>query len=155
MKEANNKLIAEFLEWKVFEGYSYITPFFQNYMSVGNGMEQTPVWRMSDLKFHKSWDWIMLVVVQISFELDKPLDETFAYLTDLHEDNIWTILDLYQAVLKFIEKMTDTEAKETGKRLCAILSITPKNGVISTSYGNKTFTGLGHMINELINKTSK
>lgn len=73
----NNRLIAQFLKWRLYEGYSYITPFFQTYMTVAHGMEQTPVHRFEELKFHKSWDWLIPVIDKI-----RSSDEYIAYKND-------------------------------------------------------------------------
>lgn len=61
----SNKLIADFLGWKKHEGYNYITPFFQNYLTVEHGFEQTPLFMEDYLLFHKDWNWLMLVVEKI------------------------------------------------------------------------------------------
>jgi hypothetical protein len=65
MTKEDNILIAKFMEWRLHEGFNYITPHFQNYVSVGNGLCQTPVHRFEELEFHKSWDWLMPVVERI------------------------------------------------------------------------------------------
>lgn len=61
----NNCLIANFLGWKKFEGFNYITPFYQDYISVGHSIEQTSVYSFDELRFHKSWDWLMVVLEKI------------------------------------------------------------------------------------------
>jgi len=61
----NNILIAEFMGWKRYEGFNFITPHTQNYMSTGAGMCDTHIFRESDLKFDTSWEWLMGVVDRI------------------------------------------------------------------------------------------
>ena len=68
--QESNKLIAEFMGWEKYEGYNYITAHYQSYQSVSNGLCETKVFSMTELKFHTSWDWLMPVTKKIN-ELPK------------------------------------------------------------------------------------
>lgn len=50
--------------------------------------------------------------------------------------------------------MTDEQAKSLGMAICDSLDIKveKKTGLIPTSFGKKTVTGLGYMLNNIINK---
>jgi hypothetical protein len=62
--EESNKLIAEFMGWeKVSKNYR--TPFTQSYLTVMNGIGETTIFGPTELRFHKSWDWLMPVVEKI------------------------------------------------------------------------------------------
>ena len=65
----NNIMLAEFLEWKKYEDFSFITDFNKNYMSMGAGMLETNIFRFEDLEFHKSWDWLMCVTERVNTEI--------------------------------------------------------------------------------------
>ena len=76
MKE--NKLIAEFMDVNLIEG------------QLG--------------EYHISWDWLMPVVQKIGDDYyNTPFDETLSNLTEVYE-NIWTLQDLYGAVVEFIKE---------------------------------------------------
>jgi len=99
--EENNKMIADFMGWRKHEGYSYITPFYQSYMSVGAGICQTSIFRNEDLKFHKSWDWLIKVFHKIQDIADS------AIYKELFEDKFKVLFNnitfLYEAVVEFIK----------------------------------------------------
>tara|TARA_R110002020_G_scaffold272495_1_gene487633 strand:+ start:84 stop:374 length:291 start_codon:yes stop_codon:yes gene_type:complete len=87
--EENNKLIAEFMQKGSvgFGLYDY------------NGKH----YKLYELKFHTSWDWLMPVVQKIGDDYyNTPFDETYSKLTEQYE-NIWTIEDTYNAVVEFIK----------------------------------------------------
>jgi hypothetical protein len=63
MKE-NDILLADFVEWKKYETFSYFTPFYQNYLS-RDGLADTSIFHQNSLKFNSSWDWLMIVVEKI------------------------------------------------------------------------------------------
>ena len=49
--------------------------------------------------------------------------------------------------------MTDKQATELGEKLCDLLPIREEDpGIISTEYGDKTYKGLGYMVNTLVSK---
>jgi len=107
-----NKLIAEFMS-----GIPSSVPNLINLpQTIGEsrilcvkGSEGLPsgtyaVKRISDLKYHTSWDWLMPVVQKIGDDYyNTPFDETFSKLTEGYE-NIWTIEDTYKAVVEFIQE---------------------------------------------------
>lgn len=100
----DNILIAKFMRWKIHEGFSYITPHYQDYMSVGAGICQTPVHRFEDLKFDSEWNWLMPVIIKI-FQADEEvmyrnLDEYRAI-----EDSLLIpdLVKAYKAVINFIK----------------------------------------------------
>tara|TARA_R100000773_G_scaffold17822_1_gene16178 strand:- start:8438 stop:8728 length:291 start_codon:yes stop_codon:yes gene_type:complete len=87
--EKTNKLIAEFMQ-KGSEGFGLYDYNGKHY-------------KLYELKFHTSWDWIMPVVQKIGDEyLNTPFDETYSHLTEQYE-NIWTLEDTYNAVVEFIK----------------------------------------------------
>ena len=88
--EANNKLIAEFMQ-KGSEGFGFYDFDGCHY-------------RLDELKFHTSWDWLMPVVMKISRKTDKPLDEVVSRLTEVGSDNIWGVKSLHNAVVEFINE---------------------------------------------------
>jgi hypothetical protein len=96
----NNILLANFLKWRIHEDYNYITPFYQSYDSIGNGCYETPIFRFEDLKFHKSWDWLMLVISKI-LEICAENDDLDSYSEIV--DQIPQIDHTYKAVVQFIE----------------------------------------------------
>lgn len=52
--------------------------------------------------------------------------------------------------------MTNEQAKTLGKILCDNLPIREEvPGVICTNHGDKTHTGLGHMVNDIVTKIKK
>lgn len=86
----SNKLIAEFMGSKhpKYEDM-YRLPHADVYVG--------------ELQYDSSWDWLMPVVQKIGDEyLNTPFDETYSHLTEQYE-NIWTIEDTYNAVIKFIK----------------------------------------------------
>ena len=91
--ENNNKLIAEFMQKGSvgFGLYDY------------NGKH----YKLYELKFHTSWDWLMPVVQKIGDDYyNTPFDETYSKLTEQYE-NIWTLEDTYNAVVEFIKEQNE------------------------------------------------
>lgn len=62
----NNVKIAKFLKWKKHETFSYITPFYKPYLNVSGSISETSLFSTQELKFHKSWDWLMLAIEEIN-----------------------------------------------------------------------------------------
>lgn len=63
----NNKLIAEFMGGYTIEGFENIVNFDET-----NNILSNECLNLKDLKFHSSWDWLMLVVEKIeSLEINK------------------------------------------------------------------------------------
>lgn len=46
--------------------------------------------------------------------------------------------------------MDEMQASRLGKRFCAIVPVEVIDGRIATMYGNKTYAGLGFLINKLV-----
>jgi len=86
----NNKLLAEFMQ-KSSEGFG-LYDF--------NGCH----YKLDELKFYTSWDWLMPVVIKISRKIDKPIDEVVSLLTEVGSDNIWNINSFYNAIVEFIKE---------------------------------------------------
>lgn len=61
----NNKLIAEFMGYALYEGYSYRVPHYDSYVGVDGNMHETPIHHIHSLKFHTSWDWLIPIVEKI------------------------------------------------------------------------------------------
>ena len=91
--ENNNKLIAEFMQ--------------KGSKSLGIYDFDGCHYRLDELKFHTSWDWLMPVVMKISRKTDKPLDEVVSRLTEVGSDNIWDVKSLHNAVVEFIKNQED------------------------------------------------
>jgi len=99
----NNKIIAEFMQ-KSFEGFGLYDYNGKHY-------------KLYELKFHKSWDWLMAVIKKCLIgqtEVSRGLTNT----------NVSEILDglcyqdisrTYKAVLEFIKEQKETEYKTCDK----------------------------------------
>jgi hypothetical protein len=100
--ENNNKLIAEFMGCT--HPFNEVTDATLYKVSHGT-------FELSELKYHESWDWLMLVVQKIGDEyLNTPFDETYSHLTEQYE-NIWTIEDTYNTVVEFIKDQNTIKNK--------------------------------------------
>lgn len=101
----NNILIATFLGWRKYEGFSFYTNHYQSYMSIGAGIQQTSIIHQEDLKFHKSFDWLIPVVKEIWSKDEYPI---FVANTDgqFYEGGVilsTDINDLYKRVIEFVK----------------------------------------------------
>lgn len=67
----NNKLLAEFL------GFKKLSNHFYNPQDILYSIEQNTEWFSEDLKFHKDYNWLMLVVEKITFISME--DDNFGY----------------------------------------------------------------------------
>ena len=100
--ENNNKLIAEFMGCT--HPFNEVTDATLYKVSHGT-------FELSELKYHESWDCLMLVVQKIGDEyLNTPFDETYSHLTEQYE-NIWTIEDTYNTVVEFIKDQNTIKNK--------------------------------------------
>ena len=109
MKENNNLLIADFLEWKKHTEHSYRVP--NPYPVYGIKDEENTGWIemcINELPFNISKDWLQPVLSKIKtlFPLNsiKDMVDGRELLYDLYRMNIFTSAnDVYNAVLLFIE----------------------------------------------------
>lgn len=102
----NNKLIADFMSWPIHEGFSYITPFSQCYLSTGAGICETTIFRFEELLFNKSWDWIIPVVKKIHVVEQPHLfdNEAIDVIDDVDEAlSHLNLDDIYKAIVEFIK----------------------------------------------------
>ena len=91
-----NKLIAEFMEWRMLNG-SCMTPYEDAGMLNGG---ETSICRFEFLKFHSSWDWLMPVVEKIQIKFDEVI---IRYKTCV----------IYMGSKRAIEKVEDSTIKAT------------------------------------------
>ena len=117
----NNILMADFLEWKKHETFNYLTPFFQDYLSIGDGICQTPIFRDDDLRFHESWDWLVPV-------LQKILEVTFNDEGDetAHSDHYYEIIDKFPDIEETHEAAVEFIVKYNNSTICSIDDRSPK-----------------------------
>lgn len=94
--EENNRMIAEFIGWKPYNG---LNPKWNGSFDTNSLFPVNATVEKRELKFDTSWDWLMPVVEKIySLEIE---DELVLLVRDaLAEANI---KDTYQAVIQFIE----------------------------------------------------
>ena len=91
MESTNNKLIAEFMGYKVFsKGTKCYSPKYDE------GLEP--------MKFHKSWDWLMPVVEKIEDYLSDNVGKVGYFDDGLISNDIEV---RYQAVVEFIKTYND------------------------------------------------
>lgn len=103
----NNKLIAEFMGYALYEGYSYIVPHYDSYVGVDGNMHETPIHHIHSLKFHTSWDWLMPVVHKIV--ADYEFNEQEELSDNEYRESLMDIVpfgiisDVYESVVEFIK----------------------------------------------------
>ena len=107
--EENNVLIADFSGWQKSNGVHYDTPHtqwkWQSSWLSGEGFDTTNEFLESELKFNKSWDWLMPVVSKCYEygELDNHYrEEIIASLSGVID-----IEDTYNAVVDFVKWYND------------------------------------------------
>tara|TARA_R100000808_G_scaffold19506_1_gene42321 strand:+ start:34 stop:336 length:303 start_codon:yes stop_codon:yes gene_type:complete len=92
----NNKLIAEFMGLEIRESkHKYITTYYVI-------IDDMPT-DLQDLKYHKSWDWLMPVIEEIYDRVDKENIEEFYCFKHCIPNRDTT----YQAVVEFIKFYND------------------------------------------------
>lgn len=111
--EEDNKLIAEFLGWEhknLEPGTGILTGWY-----IDDRLYHPP--NCGELRFHKSWDWLMPVILKIQEISAEQHDEFFISFTDEHgkpmtwvsiNRNMWfsnkdPLLAIYQTVVAFIK----------------------------------------------------
>ena len=104
----NNKLIAEFLEFKKVKFlngcYTFIIPDYLSHGEYKNltleDNKEVVAWDVEDLIFHKDWNWLMQVVekiLNVSLEIDSM--EMYYNITD----SIPYIAKTYGECVEFIK----------------------------------------------------
>lgn len=100
--EENNKLIAEFMGYKVMEEDKFLTEDYPK------GTDLNKVMVDVAMKYHTSWDWLMPVVEKIwtitghrSLWYHEVNEETTIY--GKTEAGVSNIADAYSAVVEFIK----------------------------------------------------
>tara|TARA_B100001093_G_scaffold248555_1_gene237977 strand:- start:6972 stop:7340 length:369 start_codon:yes stop_codon:yes gene_type:complete len=94
--EKTNKIIAEFMQ-KSFEGFGLYDYNGKHY-------------KLYELKFHTSWDWLMPVIHKC---FDVAEDGQMADI--MHYLQVAEIDSIYKAVLEFIKEQKETEYKTCDK----------------------------------------
>ena len=93
----DNKLIAEFMQ----KG------------SIGFGLYDYDGghYKLDELKFYTSWDWLMPVVEKISDIKHWSINATLEWLSEEQDrDGLYSIKDVNEAVVKFIEEEKDVKS---------------------------------------------
>lgn len=96
----NNKLIAEFMgEYQYDQEDNFVT------FDLTDNMFSHDTILLENLKFHYDWNWLMEVVEKISNIKHWSLNATIDWLSESqNRDGIYTIQDMYEAVVEFIKE---------------------------------------------------
>jgi len=92
----SNVLIAKFLGR---EG-KYDKKLY-TFKSIGNLIDDAWV-SPEDMKFHSSWDWLMVVIDKISDIKLRSLNVTLNWLSDAFGDGLYNFDEVYNVVIKYI-----------------------------------------------------
>lgn len=113
----NNKLIAEFMDFKPISRDVYMFPDIK----IEGGETISNNRHVSDIHYHKSWDWLMPVVEKIeNIEDEENSDEVYGFHlydveirqnvcyihgADIEESSSDKLTNVYFAVLHFIKEI--------------------------------------------------
>lgn len=107
--EENNKLIAEFMEWKFIDN-EYITTHYKTYICIDKNIHITKRYSLTELEFHRSWDWLMPVVekcTQIGFRDQEFDSEIYIKWEEIFDDTGMFlgnhINEVYESCIAFIK----------------------------------------------------
>ena len=88
--KTNNKLIAEFMDIKLYKGTFY---------DMGYDAEDKSLYRSHELKYHDSWDWLMPVIKKINEQIDPNVKGLWRMITHPYDYHVG---DVFSQVVEFI-----------------------------------------------------